>query len=283
MRQIWSQDPPYEIAGEFWNVRLKTLHPRTRHRLYAEALPERRPADRHLAGQPAFIDGAYRGAQRLRHHLGQHHPDICGGVALGDLPQSVRGSSASGPRAKIGAWRAISWWRPSEAEAHDRVFGEQAANRYLFDYMRTVLSGVGQLAIMKPRPEMSDAEATVEAIIEGCMLYGSPKTMLDKLVAFREEVGPFGYAADDRRRLARSQRELGATIDATHGRAGDAAFSPACAGASRRVNDSATVHRERRRIVAMQCCGRCCIAAIRRACEVQLPDSNARRYWSPSP
>ena len=39
---------------------------------------------------------------------------------------------------------------------------------------------------------MSDEEATVEAIIEGCALYGSPKTMLDKLVAFREEVGPFG-------------------------------------------------------------------------------------------
>jgi len=48
------------------------------------------------------------------------------------------------------------------------------------------------LAIMKPRPDMSDEEATVEAIINGCTLYGSTKTMLDKLVAFREEVGPFG-------------------------------------------------------------------------------------------
>jgi hypothetical protein len=45
---------------------------------------------------------------------------------------------------------------------------------------------------MKPRPDMSDDEATVEAIINGCTLYGSTKTMLDKLVAFREEVGPFG-------------------------------------------------------------------------------------------
>ena len=45
---------------------------------------------------------------------------------------------------------------------------------------------------MKPRPDMSDEEATVEAITEGCALYGSPKTMLDKLVAFRDEVGPFG-------------------------------------------------------------------------------------------
>ena len=58
--------------------------------------------------------------------------------------------------------------------------------------MRTVLHGVGQLAIMKPRPDMSDEEATVEALIDGCTLYGSTKTMLDKLVAFREEVGPFG-------------------------------------------------------------------------------------------
>jgi alkanesulfonate monooxygenase SsuD/methylene tetrahydromethanopterin reductase-like flavin-dependent oxidoreductase (luciferase family) len=81
---------------------------------------------------------------------------------------------------------------PSDAEAHDRVFGEQASTHYLFDYVRTVLLGVGQLAIMKPRPDMSDDDATVEKIINGCVLYGSPKTMLDKLVAFREEVGPFG-------------------------------------------------------------------------------------------
>ena len=39
---------------------------------------------------------------------------------------------------------------------------------------------------------MSDEEATVRIISEGCVLYGSPKTMVDKLVAFREEVGPFG-------------------------------------------------------------------------------------------
>ena len=39
---------------------------------------------------------------------------------------------------------------------------------------------------------MPDEKATAEVITEGCVLYGSPKTMLDKLVAFREEVGPFG-------------------------------------------------------------------------------------------
>jgi hypothetical protein len=39
---------------------------------------------------------------------------------------------------------------------------------------------------------MSDDECTPEAILTECVTYGSPRTVLDKLVAFRERVGPFG-------------------------------------------------------------------------------------------
>jgi hypothetical protein len=45
---------------------------------------------------------------------------------------------------------------------------------------------------LKPDPDMSDAEATVDVITEGSMLHGAPKTFLDKLVALRDEAGPFG-------------------------------------------------------------------------------------------
>jgi alkanesulfonate monooxygenase SsuD/methylene tetrahydromethanopterin reductase-like flavin-dependent oxidoreductase (luciferase family) len=58
--------------------------------------------------------------------------------------------------------------------------------------MREVLGSVGLLSILKPRADMADDEATVEAITRECVLYGSPKTLLDKLVAFRDQVGPFG-------------------------------------------------------------------------------------------
>jgi hypothetical protein len=58
--------------------------------------------------------------------------------------------------------------------------------------MREVLSRVGLLVILKPRPDMPDEAASVEAITRECVIYGSPKTVLDKLVAFREQVGPFG-------------------------------------------------------------------------------------------
>ena len=80
----------------------------------------------------------------------------------------------------------------SDAEAHERVFSAAAANSYFYTYMREVLDKVGLLVILKPKPDMPDAEATVQAITEECVLHGSPSTVLDKLVAFRDAVGPFG-------------------------------------------------------------------------------------------
>jgi alkanesulfonate monooxygenase SsuD/methylene tetrahydromethanopterin reductase-like flavin-dependent oxidoreductase (luciferase family) len=81
---------------------------------------------------------------------------------------------------------------PSDQEAQDRVYGPHGSNRYFFTYIRDVLHRVGILPILKPRPEMSDDEATPEAILQECVIYGSPRTVLDNLVAFRERVGPFG-------------------------------------------------------------------------------------------
>jgi hypothetical protein len=55
-----------------------------------------------------------------------------------------------------------------------------------------VLGRVGLLAVMKPDPDMPDEAATVDVITEACTIYGSPKTFLDKLIAFRDAAGPFG-------------------------------------------------------------------------------------------
>ena len=98
---------------------------------------------------------------------------------------------------------------PSDAEARDRVFTAEGSNRYFYTYMREVLSRVGLLSVLKPDPEMTDDEATVEAITEGCVIYGSPKTCLDKLVAFRDAVGPFGTLLMTGPRLERPERAPG--------------------------------------------------------------------------
>ena len=38
---------------------------------------------------------------------------------------------------------------------------------------------------------MADTECTPEVIVNECVTYGSAKTVLEKLVAFRDHVGPF--------------------------------------------------------------------------------------------
>jgi alkanesulfonate monooxygenase SsuD/methylene tetrahydromethanopterin reductase-like flavin-dependent oxidoreductase (luciferase family) len=192
MRQIWSQDPPYDIAGEFWNVRLTES-------IVPELGIGYMPKPYQNGGPPISISLASPHSSSARTAA----LNDCGILSANITPTySVASHWAIYSKARAEAGKPVSGddWRvarnlmvaPTDAEAYDRVFGNAAANHYLFDYVRTVLAGVGQLAIMKPRPDMTDEEATVEAIIEGCVLYGSPKTMLDKLVAFRDEVGPFG-------------------------------------------------------------------------------------------
>jgi hypothetical protein len=46
--------------------------------------------------------------------------------------------------------------------------------------------------MLKIRPDMTEDQVTAEAVTKDCVLYGSPASVLDKLVAFREKVGPFG-------------------------------------------------------------------------------------------
>ena len=190
--RIWSQDPPYDIKGEFWNVQIKKA-----------ILPE-------------------LGVGFMPKPLQQPHPPIHISIASPDSASAkLAGSKGwgviSGPMAPLYAvanhWQAYGEarraagrsprsedWRvsrniivaPSDAAAQGRVYGELASNRYYCTYMRTAIAAAGRLFMIKPRPEMTDAECTPESIIEECVIFGSPRTVLDRLVALRDRVGPFG-------------------------------------------------------------------------------------------
>ncbi len=192
MRQIWSQDPPYAINGEFWNFSLKN-----------NVIPE--------LGIGYMPKPYQKGGPPISLSLASPHSSSAKTAALQDwgiLSANIiptysvashwaiysKACAEAGKRASGENWRVARnvMVAPTDAEAHDRVYGEKASNRYFFTYIRAALGGVGLLSILKPKPDMPDHEATAEVITEGCTLYGSPRTMLDRLVAFREEVGPFG-------------------------------------------------------------------------------------------
>jgi alkanesulfonate monooxygenase SsuD/methylene tetrahydromethanopterin reductase-like flavin-dependent oxidoreductase (luciferase family) len=192
IQRIWAQDPPYDIAGEFWTVSLKDA-------IIPELGIGTMPKPFRKSGPPISISLSSRDSPTAR-IAAQNGWGIISG---NNVPSGAIGShwqTYSNACAEVGKPADGDNWRvarnimvaSSDAEARDRVFSTNGSNRYFYTYMREVLSRVGLLSVLKPRPDMSDDEATVDAIAEGCVLYGSVTTMLDKLVAFRETVGPFG-------------------------------------------------------------------------------------------
>ena len=139
-----------------------------------------------------FVVGAHGGVARLGHHLGSERADLFDRLALEGLCRNLRRGGPGRRAAKTGAWRATSSWRRPTHEAEERVFGANTANRYFFTYLRTAVAKAGRLGTIKPRPDMSDEEFTPDVLMDECAIYGSPKTVLDKLIAFRDRVGPFG-------------------------------------------------------------------------------------------
>ena len=76
--------------------------------------------------------------------------------------------------------------------------------------MRTAIATAKRLGMIKPRPDMTDEECTPDVIMQECVIHGSPRTVLDKLVALPRARRPVRHAAEDGRRLGRPERSLGA-------------------------------------------------------------------------
>ncbi len=81
----------------------------------------------------------------------------------------------------------------TDAEAQARATAAEGATRYYFDYLGSIGKRAGFGATMTPREDMDPATVTTDDMIEACVIAGSPATVLDRLVALREEVGPFGH------------------------------------------------------------------------------------------
>jgi alkanesulfonate monooxygenase SsuD/methylene tetrahydromethanopterin reductase-like flavin-dependent oxidoreductase (luciferase family) len=192
MKRIWAQDPPYDFPGEFRSVHIKdAIIPNLGIGYMPKPYQQPHPPITMSVSSRDSPTARVAGEQGWGILSGNNIP--ANAVATHWVSYSKACADAGRP-ARSENWRVARnvMVAGSDSEARDRVFSEQGSNHYFYTYMREVLSRVGILSVMKPDPNMPDAEATVDVITEGCTIYGSPKTFLDKLIAFGDEVGPFG-------------------------------------------------------------------------------------------
>ena len=78
---------------------------------------------------------------------------------------------------------------------------------YYYRSLFTKLKNNGRIELFKTRRDQPDDEVTLEMICEKLIIYGTPDSVADQLLAFQSEVGEFGtllYAGKDWK-----DRELG--------------------------------------------------------------------------
>lgn len=192
IERIWAGNPPYEFDGEFWKFGIRKA-------IVNQLGIGTMPKPRMPGGPPVCVAVSSPNSNTVKVAAQRGWGPISSALA----PREVIASHWSDySQARLAAGRAPSGddWRVasyvvvagSDAEARERVFSEHSSYRYTFGYLREVLGRAGRLSGLKPHRDLPDADLTVDMIIEGRVLYGSPQTVAAKLIDVRNRVGPFG-------------------------------------------------------------------------------------------
>jgi alkanesulfonate monooxygenase SsuD/methylene tetrahydromethanopterin reductase-like flavin-dependent oxidoreductase (luciferase family) len=194
IQRIWAQErPPYDIAGANWTARiLEAVVPALG--VGTMPVPFQRPHPP-IAITARSLDsfGVKVAAERGWGVVSANF--VTTRVVAGHWRTLQAALAANGKPASGENWRVARNFciAATEAEARARVFDAAGANRYYFHYLSTLARPAGQLATLKPQADTPDEAVTLESIIADCVIWGSPQGVLDRLVAFREQVGPFGH------------------------------------------------------------------------------------------
>jgi alkanesulfonate monooxygenase SsuD/methylene tetrahydromethanopterin reductase-like flavin-dependent oxidoreductase (luciferase family) len=189
--RIWRQEPPYIFDGEFWKFAIeKTVAPEFGFGFM--------PKPRTPQGPPIHVStsGAQPGTAILAAER-DWGPISSGLIAETSLANHWRGYS--GALARLGKPVTGANWRvvrsilvaPTDEEARRRVFATAGCHRHYFAHLFQVMKRVNRLSTFLPRPDMSEADLTIEATLDARVIYGSPATVAERLDALREKIGPF--------------------------------------------------------------------------------------------
>jgi alkanesulfonate monooxygenase SsuD/methylene tetrahydromethanopterin reductase-like flavin-dependent oxidoreductase (luciferase family) len=192
IRRIWSEEPPYRIAGEFYRTTtersldrsigvgmairpLQRPHPPI-------AITSIRPNSRgpFTAGANGWtgISATYVGAYVIRAQIQSY---LAGRVSAG-LPADASG------------WRVARsiFVADDETTARRYAHREDGAHGFYFRVMRTKLSAFGALDLLRDHPGQPDSELAPQRCLERLVIAGTPESVAERILALQSEVGTFG-------------------------------------------------------------------------------------------
>ena len=215
--KIWESEPPYNIEGQFWNISVgKTMIPEIGQGFMMKPFQKPHPLIVGTAVAP-FSQGVTEMAKCGWQPISANF--LMPEWVKTHWPKYVEGRQAVGATASPDEWRVAKSIFVGDDEATAKRYALQEGGPYHFYFkqlVRKLVSGVGRSNLFKTDPNMPDSEITPDYVTQRLVLAGTVNSVVDQILAFREQVGDFGtlvYACHDwqDKQLGQRSMELFAT------------------------------------------------------------------------
>jgi alkanesulfonate monooxygenase SsuD/methylene tetrahydromethanopterin reductase-like flavin-dependent oxidoreductase (luciferase family) len=204
---IWAGEPPYNFQGKYWNISTqRTLISDIGQGYIARPLQRPHPPIVVTAVAP-FSKGVTEAAARGWEPISANF--LMPVWVKSHWPRYVEGCNRGGRVADPANWRVAKSVFVAKDASTAKAYATAPDGPYVHYYrsLFTKLKMSGRIELFKTRRDQPDDEVTLETICDKLVIYGTPESVADQLLAFQDEVGKFGtllYAGKDWK-----DRELG--------------------------------------------------------------------------
>jgi alkanesulfonate monooxygenase SsuD/methylene tetrahydromethanopterin reductase-like flavin-dependent oxidoreductase (luciferase family) len=199
--KIWESEPPYNIEGKYWKVSVaKTMIPEIGQGFIMKPFQKPHPLIVGTAVAP-FSQGVTEMAKRGWQPISANF--LMPEWVKSHWPKYVEGREAVGAKADPSEWRVAKSIFVADDEATAKRYAHEASGPYHFYFkqlVRKLVGAGGRGNLFKTDQAMPDSEITPEYVTRRLVIAGTVDSVVDQLLAFREQVGDFGtllYACHD--------------------------------------------------------------------------------------
>jgi alkanesulfonate monooxygenase SsuD/methylene tetrahydromethanopterin reductase-like flavin-dependent oxidoreductase (luciferase family) len=199
--KIWESDPPYDFAGEFFKVStMQTAIPEIGQGAILKPFQRPHPPIVGTAVAP-FSQGVTEMAKRGWTPISANF--LLPEWVKTHWPKYVEGRDAVGATASPAEWRVAKSIFVADDDKVAQRYGKSPEGPYHFYFkqlVRKLVGFSGRSNLFKLDQKQPDSEITPEFVTNRLVIAGSVNSVVDQLLAFREQIGDFGtllYACHD--------------------------------------------------------------------------------------
>ncbi len=189
---IWSGEPPYDIAGKYWTIRIKDSL-----QLDLGIGPMPKPYQDPF---PQIFTSAMNPSSGMASIAGERGWGLISANFNAPWVLGTHWDTYTASAAKAGRRPDRSLWRvartilvaDNDAAANDYLAADGNTVLDYYTYMFTQFQRTNNMRVFMARPDVALEDVTLAAAVDAMVIAGSPRTVTDRLVALVDEIGPFG-------------------------------------------------------------------------------------------